>query len=46
MHVKLYFNQKCPLKWGKKLFEVGQNLEGISVARYFHVYENKDAVSH
>jgi hypothetical protein len=31
---------------GKKLFEVCQNLEGISVASYFHVYENEDAVSH
>jgi hypothetical protein len=33
-------------KNGKKLFEVCQNLEGISVASYFHVYENEDAVSH
>jgi hypothetical protein len=31
---------------GKNLFEVCQNLEGISVASYFHVYENEDAVSH
>jgi hypothetical protein len=33
-------------KMGKKLFEVCQNLEGISVESYFHVYENVDAVSH
>jgi hypothetical protein len=46
LHVKLHFNPKCPLKMGKILFEVCQNLEGISVARYFHVYENEDAVSH
>jgi hypothetical protein len=32
-------------KMGKNLFEVCQNLEGISVASYFHVYENEDAVS-
>jgi hypothetical protein len=31
---------------GKKLFKVWQNLEGILVASYFHVYENEDAVSH
>jgi hypothetical protein len=31
---------------GQKLFEVCQNVEGISVASYFHVYENEDAVSH
>jgi hypothetical protein len=30
---------------GKKLFEVCKNLEGISVASYFHVYENEDTVS-
>jgi hypothetical protein len=46
MHVKLHFNQKRPLKMGKKWFEVCQNLEGISVASYFYVYENEDAVSH
>jgi hypothetical protein len=26
-------------------FEVFKNLEGSSVASYFHVYENEDAVS-
>jgi hypothetical protein len=31
MHVKLHFNQKCPLKL-KKYFEVCQKIEGISVA--------------
>jgi hypothetical protein len=46
MHVKLHFNQKRPLKMGKTWLEVCQNLEGISVASYFHVYENEDAVSH
>jgi hypothetical protein len=30
---------------GKKLFEVCKNLEGISVASYFHVNENEDAAS-
>jgi hypothetical protein len=45
LHVKLHFNQKCPLKMGKNLFEVCQNLEGSSVASYSHVYENVDAVS-
>jgi hypothetical protein len=30
-------------KNGGKWFEVCQNLEGISVAIYFHVNENEDA---
>jgi type III secretory pathway component EscT len=43
MHVTLHFNQKCHLKMGGGMIE---NLEGISVSSYFHVYENEDAVSH
>jgi hypothetical protein len=31
-------------KMGEKWFEVWQNLEGILVASYFHVYENEDAI--
>jgi hypothetical protein len=30
---------------GGKLFEIFQNLEGISVASHFHVYENEVEVS-
>jgi hypothetical protein len=42
MHVKLHFNQKCPLKMGGM---TKTYIEGISVASHFHVYENEDAVS-
>jgi hypothetical protein len=41
-----YISTKNFLQMGKRWFKVCQNQEGISVASYFRVYENEDAVSH
>jgi hypothetical protein len=41
---EITFQPKTSFKNGGKWFEVCQNLEGISVASYFYVYENEDAV--
>jgi hypothetical protein len=43
---EITFRPKMSFKNVGKWFEVCQNLEGISVASYFHVYENEDTVSH
>jgi hypothetical protein len=43
---EITFNPRISFQNGEQWFEVFQKLEGISVASYFHVYENEDAVSH